>query len=129
MDNGDKQFRLLTVQLTALATVVFAALALVFDRALAHGVLLGGIGGALGFWLMARRISRVASEEPSKLQSVALRWMCVRTVLYGVILYRAYTLDLDSGYGLIGAAGGLLLVKLAMIVLGVAGLDLTRQAK
>ncbi|MFP4173112.1 MAG: ATP synthase subunit I [Candidatus Hydrogenedentota bacterium] len=129
MDNGDKQFRLLTVQLTTLATVVCAALALVFDRALAHGVLLGGIAGALSFWLMARRIGKVASEAPSKLQSTAFRWTLVRIALYGVVLYRAYTLDVDTGYGLIGAAGGLFLVKLAMILLGAAGLDLTKQAK
>lgn len=129
MDNGDKQFRLLTVQLTTLATVVFAALALVFDRTLAHGVLLGGVGGALSFWLMARQFSKVASEDPSTLQSTAFRWMIVRIAIYGVILYRAYTLDTDTGYGLIGAVGGLFLVKLAMILLGAAGLDLTRQAK
>ena len=129
MENGDKQFRLLTVQLTTLATVVFAALALVLDRTLAHGVLLGGVGGALSFWLMARRLGKVASDDPSKLQSVTLRWMIVRTALYGVILYRAYTLDAETGYGLIGAVGGLFLVKLAMVLLGAAGLDLTKQAK
>ncbi len=124
-----KAFRLRTVQLGLLLTALLTGAGLLFDRDLGVGVLLGGLGGIVMFWIVARRMAKVAADNPQVIQLGAFRWTALRMLVYALILYRAYTLDPESGYGLIGAVGGLLVVRLAMLILGFTGLDLTHQEK
>lgn len=124
-----KTFRLMTVRLALVMTALLTAAGLIFDRTLGLGVLLGGLAGVVAFWITAWQVAKVAADNPQVVQLSAFRWTAVRMAIYAIILYRAYMLDTESGYGLIGAAGGLFVVKLAMFILGLTGLDLTRQEK
>ena len=119
----------MTAQVTVLTTLVLSAAAGYFGYAAAMGVLMGGLAGALAFWILAWRVSKVATEGLAKVSSTAFRWMLFRMALYALVLYRAHVLDPDSHTGLLGAALGLLIVHAVMAILGVTGLDLKQEEK
>lgn len=107
--------------------LVMGLLALVvyrFDPVGAKGVLLGGLGGIIGFWYLAMRLEKLASLPPSKVKFAALRWTALRLVLYGAVLYKAYTLDRETLHGLIGGVAGIFVIRFVQIVLGLTGADL-----
>lgn len=124
-----KHFRLMTVRLSLLITAVAGFALLPFNRPAGLGVLLGGIAGVLGFWLMAVRLEKVATRPAEKVKLFAYRWTAIRMAIYALALYRAYTLDRERLHGLLGAVGGLLIIRVVLIVVGLTGFDLKRQKK
>ena len=98
-----KRFRLLTVGIALLVTLALAAIAWFINPLTAQGVLLGGLAGILGFWIIAIRLEKVARMKPNKVHFAALTWSVYRYALYGAVLYKTFTLDREYPYpGLIG---------------------------
>lgn len=118
-----RQFRLLAVKLTLLVTAVIAAVAWFINPITAQGVLLGGLAGVLGFWIIAIRLEKVVRLKPEKVQFAALTWSAYRFALYGVVLYKTFTLDQETYYGLIGGLIGIMIIRFVLVVVGVTGLD------
>lgn len=118
-------FRILSVQLALLLTMVAGGLAwALFGQPPAQGLLMGGIGSALVFWLQARSVEKLANAGTGSVHSRLTVWQVVRLAVYAVILTRAYYLDPAQFTGLIGAIIGLFMIVVAVAFLGVTGLDL-----
>ena len=122
-----RRFRLMTVRITLVLTVLVAAIAFFFDRVVAHGVLLGGFAGTVGFWIMAVRLEKVAFRVQEKVRFFALTWTFYRYALYGIVFFRAYTLDKESMHGLLGALLGILIIHFVLVFLGITGADLSTR--
>lgn len=118
-----RRFRLMTVRLTMVVMMVLVAITYQFDPLAAKGMLLGGIAGTLGFWIMAIRLEKVAREKPEKVHYAALTWSFYRYGLYGAVLYKGFTLDRVSYHGLIGALIGIFIIRVVMMYLAVSGRD------
>ena len=117
-----KQFRLLTVKITLLVTFTLAAIAWFFDPLTTQGVLLGGLAGILGFWIIAIRLEKVARMKPNKVQFAALTWSAYRFALYGAVLYKTFTLDRETYHGLIGGLIGIMAIRFVLVIVGATGL-------
>ena len=111
----------LRVSLALIAAVTI--IALIFDRIVAQGLLLGGLAGTAAFWMMARHYE-VATASTNSVKSRTRTWMATRLLLYAVVLYIAYNLDKVHVRGFLAAAAGLLIVRVAVTVVGVTGWDL-----
>lgn len=128
--NPVKRFRLITVQATLAVTAVAAVIGyLIADRVLAEGLVMGGLVAVIAFWIMARHLEKFAAMTPNAITLSTYRWTGIRLVLYAIVLYRAYTLDTDRYYGLLGAVIGIFLHKAVIIFVGATGLDLKREMK
>jgi len=122
-----RRFRTAAVRLSLLVTIVMAAMAYVFvDAAAAQGVLLGGLAGILGFWIIAVRLEKLANIAPGKVRYAALTWTSLRFLLYGAALTRAYMIDREELHGLLGAVAGILVIHFVMIFMGLTGLEIPR---
>lgn len=118
-----RTFRVAAVRLALVVTVGMAAVAYgLVDRAAAQGVLLGGLAGVLGFWIMALRLEKLATLPPEKVHLAALTGTFFRLLLYGVVLYRAYTLDSENLHGLLGAVAGILVIRFVAVFMGFTGM-------
>lgn len=119
------KFRLFAVRIALGITLLAAVLCYpLFGRAASIGLLLGGLAGVLVFWVTARRVEKVAQQGTDMISSVPLTWRFAGLLVYAIVLARAYTLDREGLSGLIAAAVGLFMIRIAAIVLGVTGLDL-----
>lgn len=118
-----KRFRLLVVRLTLILTFALAAASWFYDPRTAQGVLLGGIAGTLGFWIIAVRLEKVVRMKPEKVQFAALTWSAYRYALYGAVLYKTFTLDKNTYHGLIGGLIGIMIIRLVLVIVGTTGLD------
>lgn len=115
----------MAVRMALMLTCVGAFVAyMFFDKAAAQGVLLGGLAGILGFWVMAVRLEKLVKAPGQKMKFVILRWSALRLAFYGLVLAEAYTLDPASMHGLIGAVAGILAIRFVQVFLGLTGLDL-----
>ena len=120
-----KRLRIYCVRLSILATIVLTVLVwALWGRTIGLGLAMGGLGGTLAFWLLALRAEKLATLPPDKVQSWALQYTFFRLLIYALVLYRAYSLDPEFMHGLFAAAGGLFIVRLAIIFLAFTGLDL-----
>jgi hypothetical protein len=119
-----RRFRLVFARYTLALLVVLAAAAWVWDRVAAQGVLLGGLAGLIGFWMMARAVERLAIHAPEKIQFALLKWTAVRMGLYAAAFIRAFTLDREEFHGLLGAVAGFLAIRVVLMYLGLTGRDL-----
>ena len=122
-----RRFRLMAVRIALVLTVLVAAVAFAFDRVVGQGVLLGGIGGCLGFWIMAVRLEKVVFRVQEKVKFFALTWTFYRFALYAAVFYKAYTLDKESMHGLLGALLGILIIHFVLVFLGLTGADLSKR--
>lgn len=122
-----KRFRLMTVKASLILVGLAGGAAYFFDAVVGQGFLLGGLAGVLAFWMMARSVEKFASIPKHKLQSYAFRLTLVRMVIYALVLYRAYTLDRESLYGLLAAVAGLLTTRVVVIFLAFTGRDLKQD--
>ena len=121
-------FRLFAVRIAMMLTVVAAIVIYpLFGRAASIGLLMGGVAGALVFWITARRLEKVARQGSNMLISVPPTWRLVGFMVFALVLARAYTLDREGLSGLIAAAVGLFIIRLAAVALGVTGLDLPKE--
>ena len=118
-----KQFRLLAVRMTLVAIAILAGGAWFYDPISAQGVLLGGLAGVLGFWIIAIRLEKVVRLNPEKVQFAALTWSAYRFALYGAVLYKTFTLDKETYHGLIGGLMGIMLIRFVLFVVGATGMD------
>jgi hypothetical protein len=110
-------------------TLVVAIIAYPFDEVVAKSLVGGGLTGILAFWIEALRTEKLAKLGADKVKSFAYRWAFVRMVLYAVALVWAHTLDRDSTRGLLSACVGLFIIRLVIIILGITGLDLSKERK
>jgi len=123
-----KHFRLLIVRLSiALTLATGAAAYFLISDAAGIGLLLGGLGATLAFWIMATRVEKLATIPKEKIQSSAFRWTFVRLLIYGLVLYRAYLLDSEHLHGLLAALGGLFLHRAVLIGVALTGADLRQE--
>lgn len=119
-----RRFRMVAVRLTLIIVALEAAVAWLIEPRAAQGVLLGGIAGVLGFWVMAVRLEKITRVKPSKVKVAALTWSTYRYLLYGAVLYKAFTLDTESYTGLLGALVGIMTIRFVLVAVGAFGLDL-----
>jgi len=124
-----RRFRLAAVRLSLVVTIVIAVAAfLLVDSTAAQGVLLGGIAGVLGFWIIGVRLEKLASMAPGKVHFAALTWTSFRFLLYGAAMLRAYLIDREEMHGLLGAVAGILVIHFVMIFMGLTGMEMPRAA-
>jgi hypothetical protein len=122
-----KTFRLAVVRYTLLLTFAATGIAWIWSSVVAKGLLMGGMAGAVGFWITGRNIQKLASPETAQVQSFAIKWTFVRLLLYALAIYRAYTLDREHYYGLLAAVIGIFFVQAVMIGLAFTSLGNTRR--
>lgn len=125
-----RRFRVAAVRLSLLVTLVMAAAVyiLLADGAAAQGLLLGGVAGIIGFWIIGVRLEKLANIAPGKIYFAALTWMSLRFLLYGAALVRAYMIDREELHGLLGAVAGILVIHFVMIFMGVTGIEMPSAA-
>ena len=119
-----RRFRMLAVRYSLLVVGVAALIAYRFNPVIAQGILLGGLGGVLGFWMMARRIEKFATIPASQVKLEVYKGTFFRLILYALVLWKAYTLDPETMVGFLSAAGGILVIRVVTVVLGVTSIDL-----
>lgn len=113
------RFSLTRLSAIATALVAAAAYALV-GRTAAQGVLLGGIAGIAGLWMMASRLRQTATIAPEKLHLTMILGTYARLPVYGVFLYLGYRMDPETLHGLFGALAGLMAVRYVPIYFALA---------
>lgn len=124
-----RRFRTAAVRLSLFIVIVMGVAAYVLvDADGAQGVLLGGIAGVLGFWIIGVRLEKLATIAPGKVHFAALTWTSLRFLLYGVALTRAYMIDREELHGLLGAVAGILVIHFVMIFMGLTGMEMPRAA-
>ena len=118
-----RRFRSLVLRMSVALIAAFTIVALIFDRVVAQGLLIGGLAGVAGFWTMTRHVE-VANAAVNGVKFGARKWLASRLLLYAIVLYVAYNLDKVHVRGFLAAAAGLLIVRIAVTVVGVTGWDL-----
>ena len=121
-------FRVFAVRIS-LALTLIAAIALypLFGRTASVGMLLGGIAGAVVFWIMARQVEKLAIQFENGVYSVPVKWRIAGLAVYAAVLIRGYTMDKEHFVGLFTVAAGLFMIRLAVVILGITGLDLPKE--
>lgn len=124
-----KPFRLTAVALSLLVSVLATAAVYGFNPIAAKGLLGGGMAGTLAFWIVARRVEKLASQGTNSIESAIHVWTFLRMGLFAITLWWAYTLDRDTLHGVIAAACGLFINIAVLAFLGVTGLDQKLEKK
>lgn len=101
---------------TLLLTPIVAGVAWRWDPPAARGIAIGGIAGALGFWMMARNARTLTSIPKEEIPFRVYRWTFARIILYAMALFSAYLIDPVGRNALLGAAGGLFIARVVMLV-------------
>jgi hypothetical protein len=131
----------LVLRVSVALIAAFTIIALIFDRVVAQGLLIGGLAGIAGFRMMTRHTVcrgyslslfdklwtncvEVANAAVNGVKFGAQKWLASRLLLYAIVLYVAYNLDKVHVRGFLAAAAGLLIVRIAVTVVGVTGWDL-----
>ena len=122
-----KTFRLAVVRYTLVLTGLSALGAWFWSPVVAKGLLMGGMAGTLGFWIMGKNAQKLASPDTAHIQSFAIKWTFVRLFFYALAIYKAYTLDREHYHGLIAAVIGIFFVQAVMISLAFTTLGNTRR--
>ena len=117
------RFRSLVLRVSVALIAAFTIIALILDRVVAQGLLIGGLAGVAGFWMMTRNLE-VANAAVNGVKFAARKWLASRLLLYAIVLYVAYNLDKVHVRGFLAAAAGLMIVRIAVTVVGVTGWDL-----
>lgn len=105
---------------TFVLTAIAAAIGWQWSGAAGKGIVIGGLAGAFGFWMMARNASTLTSIPKEEIPFRVYRWTFARMVLYATALLFAYQADPDGRNALLGAAGGLFIARVVMLAVGVA---------
>lgn len=103
---------------TAVVTLAAAGTAWQWDPSAARGLLIGGLAGGAGFWMMARTARRLPSIPKVEISYRIYRWTFARVLLYAIALIFAYKADPVGRNALLGAAGGLFIARAVMLVTG-----------
>jgi hypothetical protein len=124
-----KRFRIVTVRFSTMIALVASAVAFPIDRVVAHALLLCGIGGILGFWIVAIQVEKLATSTSDKVHSLSFKWAFVRYLIFAAVLGRAFTLDRESIKGIIAGVCGLFIVQVVVGILGLTGWDRRAAAR
>ncbi len=121
-------FRLLAVRI-ALVVALLAALIThpLFGRAATVGLLMGALAGIIVFWVTARQLEKLAIHSDNAVYSVPVKWRIAGAAVYLAVLVRGYTLDREGLVGLFATGAGLFVIRLAVVLLGLTGLDLPKE--
>jgi hypothetical protein len=122
-----KEFRIAVVRYTLLLSVVAGGATWYWSPVVSKSVLMGGMAGTIGFWIMGKNIQKLASPDATQIQLFAVKWTFVRLLFYALAIYRGYTLDRELYHGLIAAVIGIFFVQAVMITLAFTSLDNTRS--
>jgi hypothetical protein len=121
-------FRMFAVRISLALTIIAAIVAHpVFGRPASVGLLMGGLAGAVVFWVTARQVEKLAIQFGNAVYSIPMKWRVVGLAIYAAVLIRGYTLDKEGFVGLFAVGAGLLIIRLALIILGITGLDLPKE--
>ncbi len=121
-------FRMFAVRISLMLTLVAAIIVYpVFGRVASVGLLMGGLAGAIVFWFTARQVEKLAIQFGNAVYSIPMKWRVAGLAVYAVVLVRGYTLDKEGFVGLFSVAAGLFMIRLAMVILGITGLDLPKE--
>jgi len=104
---------------TLLAVIVGSAVAWSWDPAIAKGIAVGGVAGAVGFALMTRAARTLTAVPKAEISYRVYRWTFARAMLYAIALLFAYQVDPNGRNALLGAAGGLLIARAAVLGTGI----------
>ena len=118
-----KRTRLIAVRLGLVLTLVAAAVAFPFSELVAKGIAMGALAGVLAFWLFALRLEKVVGRGGS-IEGMAVTWTFVRLAIYAAALARALFLDMENYSALLGAVGGLFIIRFVLMFLAFTGMDL-----
>jgi hypothetical protein len=102
---------ILGLALSAAVAAHFAGL----PDAFARGIAIGGIGAAICCGTLILQVRQFA-RMPQKAISVITGWSLVRYLIYGIALYRGYTLDGTKGLGILGVVAGLFVMYAVIVV-------------
>lgn len=122
-----RRFRTKVIAYSAILTTIAAVAAYPFNPVISHGVVLGGLAGLAGFWLMARSVGKFASIAPSRVKFSVYTGTFTRVLLYALAIGRAYTLDREDMVGVLSALGGIFTVRWIILVLGITSLGRRRD--
>jgi hypothetical protein len=121
------RFRMMTVRLSLLLTAAAAAAVYYWDPQSAQGLLMGGIGGTLAFWILARRVEKFAGMSAAEVHSAAVKGMVLRMAVYGAVLWRAWLLNPDSRMPLFAAVAGIMIPRAVVYFLAFTSIDLGKK--
>ncbi|MCP4640344.1 MAG: hypothetical protein GY851_07930, partial [bacterium] len=110
-------------------SLVITGIVWAFSSVIARGVLAGGLGGTLAFWIIAYRAEKLAIAGKNAVKSIKFGGTAFRLGLYAVVLWWGFSLDPETSHGLIGAACGLFIAHLAVVIMGLTGLDLKAEER
>lgn len=102
-------------------------MALAFSVPLAKGFLLGSVVAMLLFTWKVRQAG-VLSKSLKKGFSFGIVPSGIRLLMYSAVLYKAYSMDREHFLGFIGAAAGIFVISVIVLVIGYMGLDLRKDA-
>jgi len=94
-----------------------------FDTVAAVGLVLGGLAGLLGFWLLASRVERLRGRVPARPGRFWFVWTTVRLGLYAAVLLGGWRLDPERLYALMAAAIGLVLMQPVQVAAALLSLE------
>ena len=121
-------FRMLSVRISLALTLIAAIIVYpLFGRVASVGLLMGGLAGAIVFWITARQLEKLAIQFGNAVYSVPVKWRIVGLAIYAAVLIRGYTLDKERFIGLLAVAAGLLIIRIALVILGITVLDLPKE--
>ena len=119
-----RKFRGTVIRFSPILTGIAALVAFPYSPIVTQGLLLGGIAGVIGFWMMDGSLVKLATTPGSKVQFAVLAWSLYRFGFYGAVLFKAYTLDRETYHGMLAAVAGILIVRFVLMFLGFTGIDL-----
>ena len=121
-------FRIFAVRISLALTLITAiVLYPLFGHVASVGLLLGGVAGTVVFWITARQLEKLAIQFGNAVYSVPVKWRILGLAVYAAALIRGYTMDKENLVGLFSVAAGLFMIRVAMVILGITGLDLPKE--
>ncbi|MBI2422811.1 MAG: hypothetical protein HYV27_08270 [Candidatus Hydrogenedentes bacterium] len=114
--------RVLALRVSLLLIAIAAGVAFCWSALMAQGIVLGGLSGVAGFWLLAARVEKLTQGEAEALNAFSFKWTVVRMGLYGAGLGGAWLLDRETYVALLGAVAALIVSRMLMIFVAFAGI-------
>ena len=121
-----RRFRKWIVRVCIITTLFFAGCAFLINVNMAQGVLLGGFASTLGFWYTARSFESLDITATTKVKYRIMLSALLRMAMYGIVLYKAYTLDAVHLFGFWGAVAGLFVIRFGITIAGFTNWDQER---
>ena len=124
-----KRFRKWVVRVCLTVTLLLGVGSCLVSVKMAQGVLLGGFASTLGFWFSAKTFETLDIAGERNVKYRIMLNALLRLTMYGVVLYKAYTLDVVHLLGFWGAAAGLFVIRIGVTVAGFTNWDQERAGQ